>query len=306
MFQKIKQKRIIIVFILMVIIAFVAVGKIFFIQVFNFNKLNSLANSLWQRNLPITANRGKILDRNGQVLATNITTTTIYVVPNQIKNKEKVAHDLANILNAKYDDILAHLNKKTSLEKINPEGRKLSSSVADKINALNYDGVYLMKEAKRYYPNGKALAHVLGFVGIDNQGLSGLELQYDKYLTGKDGAIKYASNGKGQRLNNKEIYEKPQDGIDITLTIDLDIQLALERELENAMSKYNPEEALAVVMDPNTGEILAMASNPSFDGNNYQNYRMDIINHNLPIWKNYEPGSTFKMDTPVLGHNNIF
>ena len=297
MFQKIKQKRIIITLFIVIIFALAITIRILYVQIFSYNNLNKLANNLWQRNLPITADRGRILDRNGKVLATNITTTTIYVVPNQIQDKEKVAKSLAEVLNANYDDILKHLTKKTSLEKLNPEGRQLDTKTADAVSALNYDGVYLMKESKRYYPYETVLSHVLGYVGIDNQGLSGLELQYDSYLTGKNGSIKYFSDGKGKKLSNKEVYEKPQNGIDVTLTIDIDIQLALEKELSNVATKYNPEESLAVVMDPNTGEILAMASNPNFDSNNYQKYNLETINHNLPIWKNYEPGSTFKIIT---------
>lgn len=297
MFQKIKNKRIKITLIAVTIICLIILIRVFYLQLFSYNKLNRLATSLWQRNLPITAERGEILDRNGKVLATNITTTTIYVVPNQIKDKEEVAQKLSQVLNKDYDKILKHLTKRTYLEKLNPEGRQLDSETADKINELNLDGVYLMKESKRYYPYGEVLAHVLGYVGIDNQGLSGLELQYDKYLSGKDGSIKYTSDGKGNRLTNKEVYEKPQDGMDITLTIDIDIQLALERELSNATTKYNPDESLGLVMDPNTGEVIAMASDPSFDPNNYKNYDSKIINRNLPIWKNYEPGSTFKIIT---------
>ncbi len=297
MFIKDKQFRIKLVFIIVSIIFIFILFRIIYIQVFSYEKLNNLATSLWQRNLPITADRGKILDRNGKVLATNITTTTLYVVPNQIVDKESTATKLAQILNADYDDILKHLNKRTSLEKVNPEGRQLSSDIADQINELNVDGLYLMKEAKRYYPYGTLLSHVLGYVGIDNQGLSGLELKYDDYLTGKNGSIKYVSDGKGNRLKMSEVYEKPQNGMDIYLTIDIDIQLALEKELENANSKYSPDESLAMVMDPNTGEIIAMGSNPTFDSNNYKDFDLETINRNLPIWKNYEPGSTFKIIT---------
>lgn len=297
MFMKDKQFRIRIVFIIVLGLFLFLLGRFFYIQVFHYNKLNTLAEALWQRNLPITADRGRILDRNGKVLATNITTTTLYVVPNQILNKEETAQKLAEILDASYEDMLAHLTKRTSLEKVNPEGRQLDSETADKINALNIDGLYLMKESKRYYPYEEVLSHVLGYVGIDNQGLSGLELQYDDYLTGKDGSIKYTSDGKGNRLKTSEVYEKAQNGMDLYLTIDIDIQLALEKELENAETKYTPEQALAVVMDPNTGEVLAMGSRPTFDSNNYQDYDLEIINRNLPIWKNYEPGSTFKIIT---------
>ena len=297
MFIKEKQLRIKIVLIIVVVLFLVILGRIFYIQVFSYNKLNNLALALWQRNLPITADRGRILDRNGKVLATNITTTTLYVVPSQVTNKEDTAIKLAEILDCDKNNILKHLNKKTSLEKVNPEGRQLDSKIADKINSLNIDGLYLLKEAKRYYPYGDVLAHTLGYVGIDNQGLSGLELQYDDYLTGKDGSIKYVSDGKGKRIKLSEEYEKPQNGMDIYLTIDIDIQLALEKELKNADTKYSPEQALGIVMDPNTGEILAMGSRPTFDANNYQDYDLEVINRNLPIWKNYEPGSTFKIIT---------
>ena len=137
MFIKDKQLRIKVVLLGVLIILIAILIRIFWIQVFSYNKLNILANSLWQRNLPITADRGNILDRNGKILATNITTTTLYVVPNQIKDKEGTAKKLSEILNANYDDILAHLKKRTSLEKINPEGRQLDSKTADKINNLN-------------------------------------------------------------------------------------------------------------------------------------------------------------------------
>ena len=297
MFQKIKQKRIKIVLLITLFVFIIIFIKIIYLQTIENNKLSNLANDLWERNLPLTPERGRILDRNGKVLATNITTTTLYAVPNQIIDKEATAKQLSEILNSNYNDMLKHLTKKTSLEKINPEGRQLSSDIADKISKLNIDGLYLMKESVRHYPYDNVLSHVLGFVGIDNQGLSGLELQYDKYLTGKSGSIKYFSDGKGHRLNNLEKYEPAVNGMDITLTIDLDIQLALENELNQVDTKYNPEESLAIVMDPNNGEILAMASRPSFDPNNYKKYNLETINRNLPIWKSYEPGSTFKIIT---------
>ncbi|MDD2489664.1 MAG: penicillin-binding transpeptidase domain-containing protein, partial [Bacilli bacterium] len=153
------------------------------------------------------------------------------------------------------------------------------------------------KEAKRYYPFDDYLSHVLGFVGIDNQGLSGLELQYDNYLMGENGAIKYFSDAKGERLKMAEVYEQPQDGINVMLTIDHKIQTAVERELDNIVAKYNPDSALIIAMDPNNGEILAMSSRPNFSPNNYQKYTVEEINRNLPIWATYEPGSTFKIIT---------
>lgn len=297
MFHYVVQKRIKIVGVLMFFIFLVIIIRIFYIEVFSQNRLDELANSLWSRNLPILADRGKITDRNGVVLADNITTTSLVVVPVQIKNKEEVAKNLASILNTDYLNIYSHLTKHTSIERIHPEGRRLSYDVAEKIRVLNYDGVYLLKESKRYYPYKEMLSHVIGYVGIDNQGLSGIELLYDKYLKGTDGGIKYYSDGKGLRLNMSEVYDKPVSGNNIALTIDVRVQEAIERELDNVVTKYNPENALIMVMNPNTGEIIAMSSRPNFDPNNYQSYDIEAINRNLPIWMSYEPGSTFKIIT---------
>lgn len=271
--------------------------KVFYIQVIDYGKLSNLADSLWNRNLPIESNRGIISDRNGVILAGNLTTSSLIVIPNQIKNKEEVATKLSEILNVSYDEMYKHISKKTSMERIHPEGRRLSYDVAEKIADLKLDGVYLVRETKRDYVYDKLLSHTLGFVGIDNQGLSGLELEYNQYLTGEYGAIKYISDAKGNTLSNQTFYEPPQDGINITLTINYDIQKTLERELDNAVLKYNPEHALGIVMDPNTGEILALSSRPNFSPSNYQNYTVEEINRNLPIWMTYEPGSTFKIIT---------
>lgn len=289
--------RISIIFIFIIFLFLLIVVKVFYIQVIDYNKLNKLANDLWSRNLPLEGNRGIIYDTNGKVLASNLTTTSLVLIPNQIKNKEEVSKVLSEILGISYEEMYKHVNKKTSIERVHPEGRRLDYEIADKINSYNFDGVYLLKESKRYYPNNSLLSHTLGFVGIDNQGLAGLELIYDKYLKGDYGSIKYYSDAKGNRLNLEEIYVKPNNGMNMTLTINYDIQSSLERELDNAFLKYNPEHALGIVMDPNTGEILALASRPNFDSNNYSSYNVEELNRNLPIWMTYEPGSTFKIIT---------
>lgn len=289
--------RIRFVFLISIIILIAIIIKVFYIQVFSYEKLNNLAESLWSRELPIKADRGLIVDRNGEILASNVTTVSLVVVPGQIKEPERVAKDLADILQVDYKAMLKHVTKSTSIERVHPEGRRLSYEVAEVINNLGYDGVYLLKESKRYYPYETVLAHVLGYVGIDNQGLSGIELYYDDYLTGADGAIKYFSDGKGNKLELTEVYEAPTSGITLGLTIDINLQMAIENELDNVISKYSPEQALIMAMNPNTGEILAMASRPTFNSNKYQEYSKEIINRNLPIWMTYEPGSTFKTIT---------
>jgi len=291
------HERIRFVFLVCIFILIAIIIKVFYIQVFTYEKLNNLAESLWSRELPIKADRGLIVDRNGEALASNITTVSLVVVPGQIKDPERVAKDLSDILNSDYKDMLSHVTKSTSIERVHPEGRRLDFEIAEKINKLNYDGVYLLKESKRYYPYESVLSHVLGYVGIDNQGLSGIELYYDDYLTGADGAIKYFSDGKGNKLELTEIYEAPTPGVTLELTIDMRLQMAVENELDNVVSKYSPEQALIMAMDPKTGEILAMASRPNFNNNEYQKYSTEIINRNLPIWMTYEPGSTFKIIT---------
>jgi len=297
MFFKGIHTRIKIIMLVTLFLFLVIIGKVFYIQVIDYKKLNNYATSLWSRNLPLAANRGIIYDTNGVELATNITTTSLVLIPNQIKDKEKVSKDLANILNVDYNEMYKHVSKKTSIERVHPEGRNLSYEIADKINNLGYEGVYLVKEAKRFYPYDTLLSHSLGFVGIDNQGLSGLELIYDEYLTGSDGSIKYFSDAKGTSLSMSQIYEQPQSGVNVTLTINYDLQVALERELNNAVSEYSPDQALGIAMNPKTGEILAIASRPSFSPSKYQNYTVEEINRNLPIWMTYEPGSTFKIIT---------
>ena len=297
MFQSMQNNRIRQVFLIIILLFIFVIVRVFYVQVFEYDKLNELAENLWSRNLPVQADRGLILDRNGKVIAGNVTTSSLVLVPNQIKNKEEVAEKLANILGVSYEEMYKHVSKKTSIERVHPEGRGLSYDIADKINSMNYDGVYLLKETERYYNYPDILSHVIGYVGIDNQGLSGLELLYDNVLTGENGSIKYFSDGKGQKLEIGEVYDSPQSGMNITLTIDLDIQLALSNELENAMTKYNAEGAIGIVMNPKTGEILAMESKPSFNQSNYQDYSIETINRNLAIWSNFEPGSTFKILT---------
>ncbi len=286
-----------IVLIVIIFLFILIVAKVFYIQVIDYDKLNDYASNLWSRNLPVKADRGLIYDTNGEVLADNITTTSLVVIPNQIKDKESTAKKLAEILEVSYDDMYAHVSKQTSIERVHPEGRRLSYEVADKIRNLKLDGVYLVKESQRYYPFDTYMSHTLGYVGIDNQGLSGLDLMYDKYLTGKDGAIKYFSDAKGNKLELSEVYEEPQDGMNLTLTINKDIQASIERELDNAVTKYNPDRAIALAMDPNSGEILGISARPNFSPNNYQDYTTEEINRNLPIWATYEPGSTFKIIT---------
>lgn len=297
MFNKGIHKRIKIVLLIILFIFAIIIAKVFYIEVIDYKKLNSLASGLWSRNLPIEADRGNIYTVDGEAIAGNLTTTSLVFIPNQIKNKDLVAEKISEILDVPKSKIEEHLYKKSMMERVHPEGRRLSYEIADKIENLHFDGVYLLKESKRYYPHNEMLSHVLGYVGIDNQGLSGLELEYDDILTGEYGSIQYFSDAKGNNLERNSVYVEPEDGLDIYLTVNYGIQSSIERELDNVVLRYNPDGAWAIAMDPNTGEILGMSSRPNFNPNSYKNYDTETINRNMAIWASYEPGSTFKILT---------
>ncbi|KAA9025968.1 stage V sporulation protein D [Niallia endozanthoxylica] len=291
------RKRLTIVLLVGIFVFFIIDMRLGYVQILLGDGLTEKAKGLWSRNIPFEPNRGEIIDRNGVALATNISAPTVYVVPRQIKNPQEAAEKLAAVLNMSTEKAYELIIKKTSSVKI-PEGRKISHVKAKEIRALGIDGVYIGEDSKRHYPFGNYLSHVLGFAGIDNQGLMGLELYYDKELSGTEGSVKFYANAKGERMNDMaDDYEPPVDGLDLKLTIDSKIQTILEREFDNAEATYNPDGLIGMAMDPNTGEILAMSSRPSFDPADFRNVEPEIYNRNLPIWSSYEPGSTFKIIT---------
>ena len=269
--------------------------KLAYLQIIRYGEIGARAVESWQRSLPIEASRGYIYDRNGNVIASSLPTMSIAIIPYQMNNVDYVASKLAIILNSDKDEVYNKINKRISIVRLSHMGRQISMEQASKIHDLNMDGVYLLQDSLRYYPHGSLLAHTLGFVGIDNQGLSGLELYYEEYLKGKNGSLNYILDAKGGLLDGYESeIEMPAAGMSITLTVDLTIQKIVERVLYNSFLKYTPESAYALAMNPKTGEILSIASYPTFNPNNYKDYDSSIYNHNLPIWANYEPGSTFK------------
>ena len=173
---------------------------------------------------------------------------------------------------------------------------------AKRIVDENINGVYISSDVVRYYPYGNLLSHVLGIVGIDNQGITGLEFIYDDYLMGNFGSSNIFTDAHGNKIPNLDgSYTAPSKGIDLYLTIDIDVQIVLERVLNNSQSQYDPEEQMGLVMNPQTSEILAMATRPNFDLRNYQDYNQEVFNRNMPIWKSFEPGSTFKFLTFAAG-----
>lgn len=292
------EKRIHIIFICACLIFGAILLKLGYEQIVHQDFTMEKAMNLWQRDFPVAGRRGAILDRNGTALAYDIPSTSVMVVPAQIKEPKQTAAVLADILEADADAIYEKITNHVSTQKLQPEGRLISDEAAVKLENADLDGVYLIQDSQRYYPNHSYLAQVLGFTGIDNQGLAGLELQYEEILGAKKGALQIPFDAKGNQVDlYDETYEASGKGMDVVLTIDANIQDIVEREMNNLMKRYHPKEALAIAMDPNNGEILAMVSKPDFDPNDYQNYDSTIINRNLPIWKSFEPGSTFKSVT---------
>ncbi len=276
--------------------------KLAYSQIIRQNVLLSYATDLWERSFPISASRGIILDSKGNQLAINLPVTSIAVIPYQIKDAQKTAESLRTILGGDRDSIYRQISKRTSIVKLNGVGKKISDKQARAIKRLNLDGVYLIQDNLRYYPYEDSLAATIGFVGIDNQGLAGLEAYYDELLAGKDGSLNYIMDAKGGLFNDYQSrLEAPASGMNLQLTINLDIQNSLERELENAYRQYNPTSAYAIAMNPNNGAILGIASRPNYNPNNYQQYSQEIYNRNLPVWKSYEPGSTFKVFSFAAG-----
>ncbi|SET63892.1 stage V sporulation protein D [Paenibacillus sp. NFR01] len=272
--------------------------RLAYVQLSQGEKLSAKAENSWRRNIPITAKRGEILDREGVPLAYNISSPTIYAVPVQVKDKMKTAQTLAPLLGMSEVKLSALLSKRESSVKLQPGGRKITMELAASIRDLQLPGIVVAEDNKRFYPYGDLAAHILGFTGIDNQGITGVESIYDKLLLGINGNTSYLSDAGGRLMpGSSEKYSPSQDGMSLELTIDKQIQSIMERELDQAMVKYQADGAWAIAMNPKNGEILAMASRPGYEPGAYKEYDPNVYNRNLPIWMTYEPGSTFKIIT---------
>ena len=218
------RKRLTMVLLIGILVFFIIDVRLGYVQFMLGDFLTGKAKDSWSRNVPFEPQRGEIVDRNGVALATNISAPTVYAVPRQIENPARTAEILAAALNMSKEKAYQHITKKSMIERI-PEGRKISHEKAKEIRALALKGIYIGEDSKRHYPFGSYLSHVLGFAGIDNQGLMGLELYYDKQLKGTKGSVQFYANAKGQRMNDMaDDYQPPVDGLDLKLTIDSRVQ----------------------------------------------------------------------------------
>ena len=296
------KKRLIRFMSLVIICVIILIARLGYVMFYLTEKIAPMAYDQWTRDIPIEGKRGNIYDRNGKLIVGNMLSPSVAIIKRQITDKEFVIRELSKILDCEESLIIKHIEKNVSVELIKPEGRRISKEQAEKIVSLNMNGVYVVGDTKRYYPYGNSLAHVLGFTGIDNQGICGIEYIYNDYLKGKNGSLNIFTDAKGHLIPDMvSYYNEASKGYDVYLTIDIEIQLIVENIIKEAVKKYNPEEMTILVEEPNTGEILAMASYPSFDLSNWKDYPQETYNRNLAIWKSFEPGSTFKIVTYSAG-----
>lgn len=279
---------------------FCALGfKLGIVQIINGSYLQAKAVDQWTRDLPLTAERGKIYDTTGSALAVSYTTYNLYTRAREIKDAVEVSKTLSQILKKDYMDLYNKVTYYGVSEVL--LATQIEDEIAEQIIKKEYKGVYLSETIKRYYPYGDLLTQILGFTTVDNQGQAGIELFYDNYLKGVDGYSQIQSDLTGVELENTlRSYVPSIPGMSIGLTIDSKIQVVVEQALEKVMLEQKAKSATAIVMNPNNGEILAMSSKPSFNLNSVP--RNDISSlmetvKNKSVVDVYEPGSTFKILT---------
>ncbi len=300
------RKRLLILIISITFLFCVLFGRLGYLQLVARKDLQSRAAEQWYRDLPLAAPRGKILDSTGSVLADNREVYSVYVRPNAVTDKQAVAAALSGHLNLVYDKLLEKISS-SRVSEITIK-RAVEKNVAEAILAQNLDGVYFTLDSKRYYPASNYLSQILGFTNIDNVGQNGLEGYYDEYLKGVDGFAYTATDIKGHELeNNVTKYVPAIPGCDLTLSLDMNIQSFAETAVSNALSEHNAKGASMIVMDCNTGGVVAMASAPGFDLNEPPRDDLNMLNalsKNKMIVDVYEPGSTFKIFTTATALEN--
>jgi cell division protein FtsI (penicillin-binding protein 3) len=270
-------------------------ARLVYLQVFRHDDLVARAERQQQRTVETAANRGDILDRNGRVLAYSVDAESIYAVPTEISDPEKAAAALCGAL-----DRCSSRDRRGIVERIRRGrafayvARQVSPDEARRVAALELDGVGFMKESRRFYPNKSLASHVLGYVGLDNKGLNGIEAAYDSLIKGRPGTVLIQTDARRQAFSR--IERPPTSGATLELTVDEHLQHLVERELRIGVEENRAAGGTAVVLDPQTGEILALANWPTFNPNAYREADEDS-QRNRAIQDLYEPGSTFKIVT---------
>ena len=308
-----QKQRLFFVFIVVCFCLFMLVGRLVYLMIYRADYYGERAKAVQQRERSIKGSRGKILDRNGIVLAGNKSVSTISVIHNQIKQPEKVIKNLSAILEIDEDEIRKKVNKVSSREKIKSNVEK---AISDKIRNLEMDGVMVDEDYKRTYPFNSLASKVIGFTGADNQGILGLEVKYEKYLKGESGYILTTTNARGIEVDKRaEERIEPKQGKDLYTSIDINIQKFATQAAKNVMEAKGAKNVKILVMNPNNGEIFAMVNVPEFNLNKPYDIKskkklsQKELNQKLnDMWRNgcvcdtYEPGSTFKVFTATAAY----
>ncbi|ODA39084.1 penicillin-binding transpeptidase domain-containing protein [Desulfosporosinus sp. BG] len=298
------RKRIAFLFLCVSAFLVVLIIRLGFVQLSQGADLRKKADDSHFRGVPVAPKRGNIEDRLGNVLAMSVSSETVYAIPAEVRQSgraKEMALTLSQILGQPATEVEAHITKRTALEYVQ---KRVKPEIAAQVRALALPGIGTTEDSQRYYPNGALASHIIGFAGIDNQGLEGIELTRESELKGIPGSILQEFGANGIPLPQAEHqYLAPKQGNTVRLTIDKNIQAFAERELQKLMSGQGinmngqaPKNASILVMDPNTGEMLALASAPAFDPNHYQESDPSA-RRNIAIQNGYEPGSTFKIIT---------
>jgi stage V sporulation protein D (sporulation-specific penicillin-binding protein) len=303
------RKKLIFMHFVLVILTICLMVRLGYLMIFQSEFLQGKAEALHNRERTIKARRGHIYDRNGNPIAVNRPVNTISVIHNQIQDPDTVSKILAEELELEYEYVRKKVDNRVALEVIKTN---VDREVADRIRTHDLVGVMIDEDYRRYYPYNNVASHVIGFTGGDNQGIIGLEVVYEDYLRGIPGKILTLTDARGVEIENKaEARIEPVDGNNLYISLDINIQKYAEQALEKVLKGKNAKRGSVILMDPKTGEILAMVNKPDFNlnepfelnfdpGNVTSQEQQDLLNQ---MWRNYsindtyEPGSTFKVVT---------
>lgn len=308
---KLYQKgKIVFLFFAVTAILTAACGRLAYLMIVQSDYYGKKAQALHERERSIKAARGKIVDRNGIVLADNRSVCTVSVIHSQIRDPERVIAELAELLELPEDTVRKRVEKVSSIERISSNVPK---EIGDAILAKQLEGVKVDEDYRRYYPYDSLASKVIGFTGGDNQGIVGLEVRYDDWLSGKDGKILTMTNAYGQELEQEgERRQEPVTGNQLTISLDCNLQMYCEQAAQKVMLEKNADEVSVILMNPQNGEIFAMVNVPEYNLNEpftlnvetasdlKESEKQDLLNQ---MWRNacindtYEPGSTFKIIT---------
>ncbi|MED5436177.1 MAG: penicillin-binding protein 2 [SAR324 cluster bacterium] len=282
------------------ILCFLAVlGRVFYLQILKADYYTDKAKSQHERIVTLEPRRGRILDKNGRILAVSIQLKSLFAKPGQIDSPTRAARLLSPILNTPYHKLLIELKSKSNFVWIK---RKLPPDQTKQIQKLNLSGIGFVEEFRRFYPNGNFAGQLLGYTGIDSQGLEGVENKYESLLAGKPAAYIVEKEGMYRTVPLSNIPKKIPDQYALHLTIDSTIQHFAEKALRDGVIKTRADRGNVIALHSKTGAILAMASYPGFDPNRYQQYSR-ALQLNRATTSGYEPGSTFKMVTIAAALN---